>query len=323
MGSNSQGKNKDRKTALAKAKDSLLEGFSLISDEKLIALYANLLKCRMVEQRLGNGGTRRNYSSSRCHEAGTVGVAIDLSSDDAMCSPDHGIVTGFQKDPPIEAILLLSGADGLTGRFRSGSQSHSLNGNGVAPAIASRTHTQAAIGAALANKTTKNGRIAVVFGHNAASELWNEALHIASLHALPMIFVNHEQRERSPAARTPRNPKTNQRANPGTPWFPDIVVDSNDVVAVYRVANEAISRARLGRGPTLIECQPFRLKGMTTGDGNKSGNGRHTLDPISNMEAYLRRKGLFQRHLRNDILAGFTNELDATLSNGAISRLKR
>jgi TPP-dependent pyruvate/acetoin dehydrogenase alpha subunit len=313
MTSNSKENGKNRKTALTADTASLREGFSLISDEKLIALYANLLKCRMVEQRLANGaGARRNYSSSRGHEAGTVGVAIDLSPDDAMCSPDHGIVTVFQKDPPIEAILLLSGAHGLTGRFHSGSRSRSLNGNGAAPAMASRTHTQAAIGAALASKTRKNGRISVVFCDKAASELWNEALHIASLHALPMIFVNREDRKRSPAARTPLNLKTKQPVNPETPWFPKIVVDSNDVVAVYRVANEAISRARRGRGPTLIECQPFRLKGTTRGDGKGSGNGRSALDPISNMETYLRRKGLFQRHLRNDILGGFTKELDAT-----------
>ena len=111
MSSNGKDKGKDRNTGLTKDTDSLRKGFSLISDEKLIALYANLLKCRMVEQRLANGGgAHRDYSSSRGHEAGTVGVAIDLSSDDAMCSPDHGIVTGFQKDPSIEAVLLLSGA---------------------------------------------------------------------------------------------------------------------------------------------------------------------------------------------------------------------
>jgi TPP-dependent pyruvate/acetoin dehydrogenase alpha subunit len=324
MSSNSKEKVKDRKTELSKDTDSLPEGFSLISDEKLIALYANLLKCRMIEKRLTNGGgASRNDSSSRGHEAGTVGVAIDLSSDDALCSPDHGIVTGFQKDPPIEAILLLSGAHGLTGRFGSGSQSHSLNGNGASPGMASRTHTQAAIGAALANKTRKNGRIAVVFGDNAASELWKEALHIASLHGLPIIFVNHEHRRRGSTAQTPVNAKTNRHDNLGTPWFPNIVVDSNDVVAVYRVANEAISRARQGRGPTLIECQPFRLRGMTTGDGKYSGNGRHALDPISNMESYLRRKGLFQARMRSDIKAAFTKELDARLSNGGVSSLKR
>jgi pyruvate dehydrogenase E1 component alpha subunit len=313
MGRNSKEKIENRRTALIKDTEILQEGFSLISDEKLIALYANLLKCRMFRQRLKNGGSaRRNDSSSRGHEAGTVGVAIDLSSEDAMCSPNHGIITGFQKDPPIEAILLLSGAHGLTGPIRSGLQAGSLNGNGTAHGVASPTHTQAAIGAALASKTRKNGRIAVVFGDNAASESWKEALQIATLHALPMIFVGWESLKRSPAAPTSAHSKTSSSANPGTPWFPDIIVDSNDVVAVYRVANEAIARARLGRGPTLIQCQPFRLKGMTTGDANISRNGRHTFDPVSNMEIYLRGKGLFQRHLRSDIVAGFAKELEMT-----------
>jgi pyruvate dehydrogenase E1 component alpha subunit len=319
--SNTKATSQDPNTPLTKDTDSLREGFSLISDGKLISLYANLLKCRMVGERLANGGAaHRNHSWPRGHEAGAVGVAIDLNSDDAICSPEHGMVTSFQKDPPIEAVLLLSGAHELTNRSHSKSQSRSLTGNSDAQGTTSRTHTQAAIGAALTSKTRKNGRIAVLFGHNAASELWNEALHIASLHGLPMIFVNREGRKPGRAVRTP--PKRNKPANPETPWFPDIVVDSNDVVAVYRVANEAISRARLGRGPTLIECQPFRLTGMAADDGNGRAKRSNSLDPISNMETYLRRKGLFQRHLRSEILAGFTRELDAALSRNGFSRAR-
>jgi pyruvate dehydrogenase E1 component alpha subunit len=306
-------------TALTKDADGLGEGFSLISDGKLISLYANLLKCRMVEERLANSGAHRIQPSSRGHEAGAVGVAIDLNSEDAICSPEHGIVTSFQKDPPIEAVLLLSGAHELIHRSHTGTQSRSLNGKSAPHGSASRTHTEAAIGAALTSKTKKNGRIAVLFGRNAASELWNEALHIASLHGLPMIFVNREARKPGRAVRTP--PKANKHASPDTPWFPDIVVDGNDVVAVYRVANEAISRARLGRGPTLIECQPFRLTGITADNGNRRAKRGNTLDPISNMETYLRGKGLFQRHLRSDILAGFNKELDATLVRNGFSRL--
>jgi TPP-dependent pyruvate/acetoin dehydrogenase alpha subunit len=317
--SNTKATSQDPKTALTKDADSLHEGFSLISDGKLISLYANLLKCRMVGECLANGGSaHRNYSSSRGHEAGAVGVAIDLNAEDAICSPDHGIVTGFQKDPPIEAVLLLSGAHELTSRSHSGSQSRSLNGNSDAQGTASRTHTQAAIGAALTSKTRKNGGIAVLFCHNAASESWNEALHVASLNGLPMIFVNREDRKPGRGVGTP--PKRNKRANPETPWFPDIVVDSNDVVAVYRVANEAISRARLGRGPTLIECQPFRLTGKVADDGNGRGRRGNGLDPISNMETYLRGKGLFQRHLRSEILSRFTRELDAALWRNGFSR---
>jgi TPP-dependent pyruvate/acetoin dehydrogenase alpha subunit len=57
-------------------------------------------------------------------------------------------------------------------------------------------------------------------------------------------------------------------------------VDGNDVVAVYRVASEAIAHARKGHGPTLIDC---RLS--------------IPADPLQNMRNYLIGKGLDARAL--------------------------
>jgi pyruvate dehydrogenase E1 component alpha subunit len=57
--------------------------------------------------------------------------------------------------------------------------------------------------------------------------------------------------------------------------LPSISVDGNDVVAVYRVATEAIAHARKGHGPTLIDCQLVNPG-----------------DPLQNMKKYLMRKGL-------------------------------
>jgi len=37
--------------------------------------------------------------------------------------------------------------------------------------------------------------------------------------------------------------------------IPGVVVDGNDVFAVYQAANVAVDRARAGGGPTLIECK--------------------------------------------------------------------
>ena len=177
-------------------------------------------------------------------------------------------------------------------------------------------HTRAAIGAALANKTRKNGKVAVVFGNESGSESWRETLHIATVHALPMIFVLREGRK---PAGPRRASDSEQFAKPDTPWFPAITVDSDDVVAVYRVANEAITRARLGRGPTLIECRPFRL------DTSSNGNGRHSRDPILNMENYLRSKGLFRPEAKSGILKASSRELGIVMraANGRAARPAR
>ncbi len=264
------------------------EGFSLISNEKLIALYRGLLKCRMAGQ-----GKNGSYAPVRGGEAGTVGVAIDLGVDDVLISPHHGWMSGFGDDGAIVALLRAANHDGtlparngLAGRIKL--KLPATNGNGTSAAATRPTH--AAIGAALANKTRKNGRVAVILGRGEDAESWDEALMVASIHALPMIFLNHENGNR--AVRKSRLAKINGAAQPETPWFPSITVDSHDVVAVYRVANEAIARARQGRGPTLIECEPFRV----------NGNGRHSHDAVVNMERYLRGKGLFQPRLKGEIL---------------------
>ena len=289
------------------------EGFSLISDEKLMALYANLLKCRMVEERLASGPGRPNSASVRGFEAGTVGVAIDLGPEDAVCSPGRGLLTGFGNGAAIDSLLLWSGA-ALT---RNGSHpAKSGHRNRTSLPEPGHAHIRAAIGAALANKTLKNGKVAVVFGNESESESWRETLHIATVHALPMIFV---QREGCKPTGRRRAPDAAQFAKPDTPWFPAITVDSDDVVAVYRVANEAISRARLGRGPTLIECRPFRL------DTTSNGNGRHSHDPILNMENYLRGKGLLRPETKSSILKASTRELEVVMraANGRAARPAR
>ena len=90
--------------------------------------------------------------------------------------------------------------------------------------------------------------------------------------------------------------------------IPVITVDANDAVAVYRVASESINRARMGRGPTLIECS-----GMRNGSGNEAANGENSADhdPISNMETYLTRKGLFRAEMKREIATEFRSQLDA------------
>ena len=45
--------------------------------------------------------------------------------------------------------------------------------------------------------------------------------------------------------------------------IPGIVVDGNDVMAVYDTAQEAIKRAREGKGPSLVECKTCRVRPMS------------------------------------------------------------
>jgi len=254
--------------------------FSLISDEKLLALYKNLLKCRKVGRRAGksNGSSR----ASRDREAAVVASAIDLGAGDVVCSREHEWFRGISDKAPIEKLLLGSGPH-QPGAARRMKPTRGASG-GSGPSI-----TQTAIGTALGYKTAKNGKIALLFCAEESPEDLLEAIEIASMHKLPMVFVRHSNGKLNGHVISPRTTKNSSRGD--IPYFPSITVDSHDVVAVYRVASEAMSRACQGRGPTLIECRPYRVEGA---NGLSSTPG-HAHDAIVNMEHYLRARGLFER----------------------------
>lgn len=237
------------------------------------------------------GGQGANSASGwiRGHEASLVAATIDLGLGDAVCVREHGVLTGFSKGALIANSLLGNGAHPVPSRKEA--QAEPVNGASKSPAGLDYTH--AALGTALAHKTRTNRKVAVVFSSKETSEELREAVHIATVHSLPMVFVHQVDGEKP--GRKAHN--ANKKNASKTPWFPHITVDRDDIVAAYRVSSEAIARARLGRGPTLIECRPFPLNGNLNGR-----NGYHSHDPVRNMERYLRAKGLFDPRLKNELL---------------------
>jgi len=130
-----------------------------------------------------------------------------------------------------------------------------------------------AIGVALRDKTRKTAKATVVFAAGAAGEAWRDVLEVARAHRLPMVFVAELREENAATSRGDLEPGTE---------LPRIAVDGHDAVASYRVAHEAIERARRDRGPTLMECTAFRV------------NGRSQQNSVAMMKAYLRAKGLLK-----------------------------
>ena len=110
------------------------------------------------------------------------------------------------------------------------------------------------------------------------------ALFFALDHHLPIIFVQLD-------AEHPRS-KTAGKYSGIDPNFPAIPVDRSDAVAIYRVAHEALARARRGTGPTLIQCVEY----------HSARNGKddyHCRDPIAYMERYLRNRNLWKPELKD------------------------
>jgi len=109
-----------------------------------------------------------------------------------------------------------------------------------------------------------------VFGDGAANiGAFHEALNLAGLWALPVVFVceNNLYAEYSRIDGTTAVPEIAARA--AAYAMPGVVVDGQVVGRMREAMREAIDRARAGRGPTLIEAKTYRYVGHSRSDPAK------------------------------------------------------
>lgn len=125
-----------------------------------------------------------------------------------------------------------------------------------------------ALGAAMAIDYQKRQDVSVVFFGDGASNrgTFHESANWAASWNLPVVYVceNNEWASTTPhGSQTSVNDISDRAHGYG---MPGVVVDGNDVFAVYEASQEAIKRAREGKGPSIVECKTYRIKGHFVGD---------------------------------------------------------
>ena len=154
-------------------------------------------------------------------------------------------------------------------------------------------------GAGLAAQMEGKGGVAVSFFGDGASNAgpFHECLNIAASWKLPMLYIceNNLYAAQTPAAATHALSDVASRA--AGYGIPGVVVDGNDVFAVYQAAHAAVERARSGGGPTLIECKTYRWRAHTERRGQPDLRDRAEVDawlrkdPIALLAQQLREQG--------------------------------
>ncbi len=123
-------------------------------------------------------------------------------------------------------------------------------------------------GAALSAKLQHNNKVVLTFFGDGATNQgkFHEAMNLASLWDLPNVFIceNNLYGEATPLAQHMKVKDIAVRAKAYD--MPGVVVDGQDVLAVYDTVAEAVKRAREGKGPTLIEAKTYRFHGHHIGD---------------------------------------------------------
>ena len=276
-----------------------------LTPEKQLEMLRTMQTIRRFEERASDDfQAGAIYGVVHCYigqEAVAVGVCAALNRDDQIISTHRGHGHCIAKGADLRRMTAeLYGKRTGYCKGKGGSMHIAdfsigmLGANGiVAGGIPIVT------GAGLAAQLEGKGRVAVsFFGDGAASAgPFHESLNIAALWKLPMLYVceNNSYGVNTPATEAVSVANVADRA--AAYGIPGVVVDGNDALAVYEVAEAAVKRARAGQGPSLIECKTYRWRAHTEIKGTPDRRPPEEVeewkrkDPIARLTARLQEQG--------------------------------
>ena len=239
-----------------------------LDDETLVGMYHTMLTIRRFEEqarREADAGKLRGMHSAVGQEAVPTGICVHLRDGDYIFgthrSHHHCIAKGL--DIKLMMAELLGKATG-TNKGKGGTMHIAdinkgmLGANGIVG-----SNIPVATGAALTAQVEGSDMVSVVFfGDGAANQgVLHESMNLAGIWKLPVIFVceNNRYAQSTPFEYAVAGESVADRAAGYD--MPGIAVDGQSVLDIYEVAGEAVSRARAGDGPTLIEARTYRYMG--------------------------------------------------------------
>ena len=262
-------------------------------------LYSGMLLCRMVEDRAEQMAQLHKLTQPlnlrRGLEATVIGSLVELRAGDAISSEPSFAARRFAGQPLGLYFAELFGVRAEYLAFAPDADEGAIHLLPPAQTIAAQMNLAA--GYALAQKKLQRRNALVVLLPEANDTLgyWHEAATLAAGERLPMIFVSIS----SALPTVMGNSDARQRA--ATYGIPGIAVDGGDVVAMWRVAQESIHRARAGAGPTLIDSHVPAREANSRVDGG---------DPLDRMQHYLDKRKLWKQAWKDELTQEFAAEID-------------
>src|SRR5256712_12697364 len=242
-----------------------------IPRETLLRLYREMVRLRTLDERmmtLQRQGRVGFYGACTGQEAATLASAIALEANDwifpALREGGAMLLRGFPLVPYLCQIFGNAGDETKGRQMPSHMASKSVNQVSWSSCIG--TQLPQAVGAAMRERIKADRTpIAAYLGDGATSEGdFHVAMNFAGVFKAPVVFIcqNNHWAISVPTAKQTASESIAVKAV--AYGFPGVKVDGNDTVAVYRAVKEAVDRARSGGGPTLVECETYRIGGHSS-----------------------------------------------------------
>jgi 2-oxoisovalerate dehydrogenase E1 component len=298
------------------------------SEEQLVRLYTELVRPRMIEEKmlvLLRQGRISKWFSGIGQEAIAVGATTALDRDEYIMPLHRNLGVFTARGMPFAKLFMQwqGSKEGFSkGRERSfhfGTNEYHICG------MISHLGPQLAIadGVALAHKLRQDDKIALAFtGDGGTSEGdFHEALNVAAVWGLPVIFLieNNGYGLSTPVREQFACERLSDRAQGY--GMKGVTIDGNNILEVYRTISELRQYCIKEQKPVLVECMTFRMRGHEEASGVKyvpkelfEEWGKK--DPVMNFERYLLEEGVLSEEDVNRIREEIQREIEAGLEAG-------
>jgi len=299
-----------------------------LSDDRLRKLYATMVQARIMDERglaLQRQGRIGFYLQGLGQEASHVGSAAPMLDSDwifpAYRQPGIPLLRDVDLD---EVVTEWFGHAGDPSKGRQMPVHYSLRSiNFVSISSPIGTQISQAVGAAMAARSRGDDTVFMTyFGDGGTSSNdFHAGLNFAGVYKAPVVFVceNNQWAISTPVSNQTGSETMAQKAV--AYGVRSARVDGNDILAVYRVAQEAVDRARKGEGPTMIETVTYRMGSHSSSDDASRYRDQEEYerweqrDPIKRFQNYLKHKKLWTPEWQREIEETFKARI-----NDAIKR---
>ncbi len=280
-------------------------------------LYRIMVRTRVFDkkaialQRTGKMGT---YAPINGQEAISTAIGHAMRKDDVFVPYYRDYAAQFQRGVKMSEILAYWGGDERGSQFACDSEDLPI----CVPIASQCLH---AAGVAFAFKYRKQDRVAVVcIGDGGTSEGdFYEAINVAGVWNLPVVFIvnNNQWAISVPLDKQTATQTIAQKAIAA--GFQGVQVDGNDILATRQVIGEAIDKARMGGGPTLIEAKTFRLSDHTTADDATRYQPKAHVEaallnePIQRFKRFLEQQNLWDERQEKALIDTCTKEVQSAV----------
>lgn len=297
-----------------------------LNPDEMIFLYRAMLRIRVIDEKmmtLQRQGRVGFYGACTGQEASVVGSAYALRNDDwVFPALREGGVALLRGVPLREYVGQVLGncADPLRGRqMPCHFSSRAVNHVSWSSCIA--TQLPQAVGTALAMKLKGVDSVCIAYlGDGATSEPdFHAAMNFAGVFNTPVVFFCQNNQWAISVPLEIQTASESIAAKAVAYGFEGIRVDGNDVFGVYHCTLDAVSRARRGIGPTLIEAVTYRVGAHSSSDDPSRYRDEtvteqwKSKDPILRMELFFAERKLLTSQKAAAFREEFTQEISKVL----------